>query len=81
MKSSSLRLAYVQELDDAVGTGRFFGGFFSGGKPVGSSTFFWRKTFRVKLVIHPGPVNHEGSTYFLVYHVVPGYGESQLTRF
>ena len=84
MKSSSLRLAYVQELDDAVGTGRFFGGFFPGENPLGFPRFFWGKMFRVKLVIHPGPVNHEGCrprVYFLVYHVVPGYGESQLTRF
>ena len=55
-------------------------GFSPGGKPW-FPKFFGRKTFRVKLVIHRGPVNHEGSTYFLVYHVVPGYGESQLTRF
>ena len=55
-------------------------GIFSGENPW-CSRFFWGKMFRVKLVIHPGPVNHEGSTYFLAYHVVPGYGESQLTRF
>ena len=73
-------VAYVQEPDDAVGTGRFVGDFFWG-KPVVFPVFFGGKCFGLNWWFIQDLWIMRDRPIFLAYHVVPGYGESQLTRF